>query len=98
MFSFLTLESHNKSLPTLAMWIMFFIGLVCIGIIFLVFFLFKRKLRNERSMIDEQFLFRPKKMTHQVFHFWNKVLYIFLIFCATIGAIVLLSVSISSMF
>ena len=98
MLSFLTLELHNRNLPTLAMWIMFFIGLVCIGIFFLVSFLFKRKLRNERSMINEQFLFKPKKITNQVFQFWNKVIYIFLIFCAIVGAIILLSVSISSMF
>ncbi len=98
MLNFLTLESHNKNLSTLVMWIMFIIGLVCVGIIFLVFFLFKRKLYKERSMINEQFLLKPKKVTYQVFSFWNKVLYIFLIFCATIGAIVLLSVSISSMF
>ncbi|WP_425381648.1 hypothetical protein [Spiroplasma endosymbiont of Polydrusus pterygomalis] len=98
MLNFLTLESHNKNLSTSAMWIMFIIGLLCVGIIFLVFFLFKRKLYKERSMINEQFLLKPKKVTYQVFSFWNKVLYIFLIFCATIGAIVLLSVSISSMF
>lgn len=98
MFNFLTLESHNKNLTTPAMWIMFIFGLVCVGIIFLVFFLFKRKLCKERSMINEQFLLKPKKVTYQVFSFWSKVLYIFLIFCATIGAIVLLSVSISSMF
>lgn len=98
MLNFLTLESHNKSLSTSAMWIMFIIGLICIGIIFIVFFLFKRKLRKERSLINEQFLFKPKKVTYQVFHFWNKALYIFLMFCATVGAIVLLSVSISSMF
>lgn len=98
MLNFLTLESHNKNLSTSAMWIMFIIGLVCVGIVFFVFFLFKRKLYKERSMINEQFLLKPKKVTYQVFSFWNKVLYIFLIFCATIGAIVLLSVSISSMF
>lgn len=98
MLNFLSLESHNKNLSTSAMWIMFIIGLVCVGIVFIVFFLFKNKLSKERSMINEQFLFKPKKVTYQVFSFWNKVLYIFLIFCATIGAIVLLSVSITSMF
>ena len=98
MLNFLTLESQNKSLSTSGMWIMFIIGLICIGIIFLLIFLFKRKLHKERCMINEQFLFKPKKVTYQVFHFWNKALYIFLIFCAIIAVIVLLSVSISSMF
>lgn len=98
MFIFLAWDSHNKSLSTLAMWIMFVIGLVCIGILFVVFFLFRKKQRQERRMINEQFLFKSKKVTYQIFHFWTNTLYIFLMFCATIAAIVLLSVSISAMF
>lgn len=98
MFCFLALDSHNKNLSTPAMWIMFVIGLSCVGIGFAVFFLFKKKLQRERNMINEQFLLKPKKVTYQVFYFWNNVLYIFLMFVTFIAALVLLIISITSMF
>lgn len=86
------LAASNKTTST----IMLVIGILCLLLAFFVIFLYKRKISKEKNN-TESFRIKETQTKYKIFHFWGQILYIFIIFTGFVGAIILITIGISSL-
>lgn len=83
---------ENKNIKT----VMLIIGIVCLLLSFFVIFLYQRKIKREKNN-KETFAIKETQAKYKIFHFWNHILYLFIIFTLFVGAVIFMTIGISSL-